>query len=115
MDRFSPSRLVSVAALGLLLMGLGAVHPASAQETDIQTADYDVTELTYPDLRDFEVPEPERVELDNGMIVFLLEDPELPQVTPPPRSGWAPSTNPLRSGASPPLRAPSCAPAEPNR
>ena len=80
MDRFSPSRLLSAMALSLFLMGLGAVHPASAQETDIQTADYDVTELTYPELRDFEVPEPERVELDNGMTIFLLEDPELPQV-----------------------------------
>ena len=80
MDRFSPTRLLSVMALGLLLVGLGALHPASAQETDIQTADYDVTELTYPELRDFDVPEPERVELDNGMTIFLLEDPELPQV-----------------------------------
>ena len=61
-------------------MGLGTVQPASAQEADIQTADYDVTELTYPDLRDFEVPEPERVQLENGMTVFLLEDHELPQV-----------------------------------
>ncbi|WP_233992640.1 M16 family metallopeptidase [Salinibacter altiplanensis] len=80
MDRLFLSRVLSVAALGLALLGLGVVPSASAQETDIQTADYDVTELTYPDLRDFEVPEPERIELDNGMTVFLLEDPELPQV-----------------------------------
>ncbi len=80
MDRFCPSRLLSITALSLFLIGLGAVQPASAQEEDIQTADYDVTELTYPDLRDFEVPEPERVQLENGMTVFLLEDSELPQV-----------------------------------
>ncbi|MEF8796148.1 MAG: pitrilysin family protein [Salinivenus sp.] len=80
MDRFCPSRLLSIAALSLFLIGLGAVQPASAQEEDIQTADYDVTELTYPDLRDFEVPEPERLQLENGMTVFLLEDHELPQV-----------------------------------
>lgn len=80
MDRLCPSRLLFITALSLLLIGLGTVQPASAQEEDIQTADYDVTELTYPDLRDFEVPEPERVELDNGMTIFLLEDPELPQV-----------------------------------
>jgi predicted Zn-dependent peptidase/outer membrane lipoprotein-sorting protein len=80
MDRFCPSRLLSITALSLFLIGLGAARPASAQEEDIQTADYDVTELTYPDLRDFEVPEPERVQLENGMTVFLLEDSELPQV-----------------------------------
>jgi predicted Zn-dependent peptidase/outer membrane lipoprotein-sorting protein len=80
MDRFCPSRLLSIIALSLFLIGLGAAQPASAQEEDIQTADYDVTELTYPDLRDFEVPEPERVQLENGMTVFLLEDSELPQV-----------------------------------
>ena len=80
MDRFSPSRLLSIAALSLLLVGWGAVHPASAQEEEIRTADYDVTKLTYPELRDFEVPEPERVELENGMTIFLLEDSELPQV-----------------------------------
>jgi len=80
MDRFCPSRLLSIIALSLFLIGLGIVQPASAQEADIQTADYDVTELTYPDLRDFEVPEPERVQLENGMTVFLLEDSELPQV-----------------------------------
>ena len=80
MDRFCPSCLLSITALSLFLIGLGAAQPASAQEEDIQTADYDVTELTYPDLRDFEVPEPERVQLENGMTVFLLEDSELPQV-----------------------------------
>ncbi len=80
MNCVHPSRLLSVTVLSLFLIGLGAVHPTLAQEDGIQTADYDVTELTYPDLRDFEVPEPERVELENGMTIFLLEDSELPQV-----------------------------------
>jgi len=87
MDRFCPSRLLSIAVLGLLLTGLGAFSTASAQEQDFQTAEYDVTELTYPDLRDFEVPEPERVELENGMTIFLLEDAELPQVNATARIG----------------------------
>ena len=82
-----PSRLLSITALSLLLIGLCPVQPASAQEDSIQTADYDVTELTYPDLPDFEVPEPERVELENGMTIFLLEDPELPQVNATARIG----------------------------
>jgi zinc protease len=80
MNHFRLSRRLFIAALSLFLIGLGTVQPASAQEEEIQTADYDVTELTYPDLRDFEVPEPERVQLENGMTVFLLEDSELPQV-----------------------------------
>ena len=87
MDRFHPSRLLSIAALSLVLIGLGTVQSAFAQEADIRTADYDVTELTYPDLRDFEVPEPERVELENGMTIFLLEDSELPQVNAVARIG----------------------------
>lgn len=38
------------------------------------------SELTYPPLPELEVPQPTRVELDNGMIVLLLEDHELPLV-----------------------------------
>jgi predicted Zn-dependent peptidase/outer membrane lipoprotein-sorting protein len=87
MDRLCPFRLLSIAALSLVLIGLGTVQSASAQEADIRTADYDVTELTYPDLRDFEVPEPELVELENGMTIFLLEDSELPQVNAVARIG----------------------------
>ena len=87
MNCVHPSRLLSVTVLSLFLIGLCAVQPASAQEDSIQTADYDVTELTYPDLPDFEVPEPERVELENGMTIFLLEDSELPQVNATARIG----------------------------
>ena len=87
MNCVHPSRLLSVTALSLLLIGLCPVQPAPAQEDSIQTADYDVTELTYPDLPDFEVPEPERVELENGMTIFLLEDSELPQVNATARIG----------------------------
>ena len=87
MNCVHPSRLLSVTVLSLCLIGLCAVQPASAQEDSVQTADYDVTELTYPDLPDFEVPEPERVELENGMTIFLLEDSELPQVNTTARIG----------------------------
>ena len=37
-------------------------------------------ELKFPPLRKFEIPEAKRVELDNGMILFLIEDHELPLV-----------------------------------
>lgn len=38
------------------------------------------TELTYPPLRDLVVPEVERVELANGLTLYLLEDHTLPKV-----------------------------------
>ncbi len=79
------SSLTSALA-AVVLFGLAA-HPATAQQNDIRTADYDVQALTYPDLRDFEAPAPERVQLDNGMTVFLLEDRELPQVNAVARIG----------------------------
>ena len=37
-------------------------------------------ELRYPPLPAFDIPQPERVVLDNGMVVMLLEDHELPLV-----------------------------------
>ncbi len=37
-------------------------------------------QLTYPKLGDIEIPEVERVTLDNGMQLFLLEDHELPLI-----------------------------------
>ncbi len=39
-----------------------------------------VGQLTYPPLPDLHIPQPTRVVLDNGMVVFLLEDHELPIV-----------------------------------
>ena len=88
MTRLSFPKTFATLFAAVVVAGL-MVLPASAQQTgeEIRTADYDVSELTYPDLPDFEVPEPTRVELDNGMIVFLLEDPELPQVNAVARIG----------------------------
>jgi zinc protease len=40
-----------------------------------------VDELDYPDLPEFEVPQPLRLELENGMVVILMEDHELPIVS----------------------------------
>ena len=40
-----------------------------------------VDELTYPPLAELEIPEPTRVTLENGMVVLLLEDHELPIVS----------------------------------
>ncbi len=76
-----------------LLIGVAlaawAPPPAAAQApaTEVDTADYNVQDLTYPELRDFDIPDPQRVELDNGMTIFLLEDRELPQVNAAARIG----------------------------
>jgi predicted Zn-dependent peptidase/outer membrane lipoprotein-sorting protein len=72
--------VLTSALIALVLAVVLPAPPVAAQEAEIQTADYDVSALTYPDLPDFDVPEPERVELDNGMTVFLLEDHELPTI-----------------------------------
>jgi zinc protease len=53
----------------LLLSGL----PALAQ---VESA----TALRYPPLSSFDIPRPQRVELENGLVILLLEDHELPLV-----------------------------------
>jgi zinc protease len=40
-----------------------------------------VEELTFPPLPEVHIPEPTRVELDNGMVVLLMEDHELPLIS----------------------------------
>ncbi|MDX1411416.1 MAG: pitrilysin family protein, partial [Nitrospirales bacterium] len=40
-----------------------------------------VNDLTYPPLAELVIPEPTRVTLENGMVVLLLEDHELPLVS----------------------------------
>ena len=75
-------RLLSLCALAVLLAA-----PALAQKH--------YTEIEYPPLPDFEVPEATRLELDNGMIVYLIEDRELPLVNLSARIGvgsvWEPA------------------------
>jgi zinc protease len=58
--------LVLAAALALPMM-------AGAQATRVD-------ELRYPPLPAFEIPRPQRVVLDNGLVIMLLEDHELPLV-----------------------------------
>jgi len=40
-----------------------------------------IKDLTYPPLNKFDIPEPDRFVLDNGLTVYLLEDHTLPQVS----------------------------------
>lgn len=61
-------------ALSLVAAGPWAV-PSSAQQVATH-----VDEITYPPLRQFDIPQPERHELSNGMVVLMLEDHEMPLV-----------------------------------
>jgi zinc protease len=56
----------------LLIFSFGLAGQVDAQKSYKQ--------LKYPPLRAFQIPKPERVVLDNGLIVFLIEDHELPLV-----------------------------------
>ena len=70
---FPTGRLCRPLALILLCLATGffGIRPAEAQVTRAE-------ELVYPPLPEVEMPVPQRVVLDNGMVVMLLEDPELP-------------------------------------
>jgi zinc protease len=66
--------MLRVALLGLL--ALVAVSPARAQDD----AKFDPKTLTTPPLRRVQVPKPERYVMPNGIVVFLLENHDLPVV-----------------------------------
>lgn len=71
------SRLTgALLALAALTLILAPAVPAAAAEKPATTVD----QIEYPPLPAQEVPQPTRVELDNGMVVMLLEDHELPLV-----------------------------------
>ena len=65
--------LAGLSMAGLLTAGLLApAMPAAAQK--------DYRELEFPPLNDIEVPTPTRVVLDNGIILYLVEDRRLPMI-----------------------------------
>jgi zinc protease len=69
--------LPALACAALLSALLLPVSPAAAQAPrPAERPD----ELKYPSLPELEIPQPQRVVLDNGMVVMLLEDHELPLV-----------------------------------
>lgn len=97
MQLFRP-RTTILSGFGVLLV-VGLLIPASALAQErgktVRTADYDVQELTFPALHDFDVPEPRRVRFDNGMTLFLLEDHELPQINAVARIGTGSAYEPV--------------------
>ncbi|MEM9116464.1 MAG: pitrilysin family protein [Cyanobacteria bacterium P01_F01_bin.56] len=69
------SLLLGVISLATVLTLGWSPAPASAV-----TAQH-YTELEFPPLRDIQIPDFERYELSNGLVVYLMEDHELPLVT----------------------------------
>ena len=67
------STRLKVATLGLMLAGLVySAMPVAAQK--------DYRELEFPPLNDIVTPTPTRVVLDNGIILYLVEDRRLPMI-----------------------------------
>ena len=75
MTTHSKKSLIShgLAFAGLAVALLLAATPVTAQVTKAD-------EIEYPPMPSVEMPQPERVVLDNGMVLLLLEDDELPLV-----------------------------------
>ncbi len=70
-------RFIAFLTIPLLLLGLSfSTGPAEAKVTPKHYSD-----LTFSELPEIQIPDYQRVELDNGMIVYLMEDHELPLVS----------------------------------
>lgn len=63
----------------LLLVGTLLLVICSAQTVAAAPAKF-YTDLEFPPLRELELPDYERYELDNGIVVYLFEDHELPLI-----------------------------------
>ncbi len=74
-----PRRWVSMAILALLGAGLGLLLGWPAPANALTPRHFD--ELSFPDLPQVQVPDFERYQLANGLVVYLMEDHELPLVS----------------------------------
>jgi hypothetical protein len=78
-------RTIAVTAIVALMPLAAAMAQVPDNYRDIKT----------PALHQFKIPQTKRVQLANGMVIYLMEDHELPliRVTPPPtRPVWSAST-----------------------
>lgn len=66
-------KTAAVLATTLFIGGLFTAESALAQVKDHR-------EIKTPPLRSFSLPQPKRIQLDNGMVIFLQEDKELPLI-----------------------------------
>jgi zinc protease len=65
-----PSALRPLLLAASLLMFIGSAFGQATSVNDIKT----------PPLRSFSMPQPKRIQLSNGMIIFLMEDHDLPLI-----------------------------------
>lgn len=72
-DRILPFVFLTTATLALLLT---VPKPSPAQA--VEPKPYE--ELTFPPLGEIQIPDYERYELDNGLVVYLMEDHDLPLI-----------------------------------
>jgi zinc protease len=63
--------------LAAVVIALAAAGTLAAQQKPATS----YKNLTYPPLHNIQVPKPERIQLPNGIVLFLLEDHEIPTVT----------------------------------
>ena len=61
-----------------VLASCAALAAALAAPAMAQVKDY--RQLKFPEMRPFAIPQPQRIVLDNGMVVMLLENHELPLI-----------------------------------
>lgn len=91
--RFFVKRCLVLSALALILFSSHATAQNPANSPPVPAKEYQ--RLKFPKLRDIQIPEPARFVLENGMIVYLMEDHELPvfNVTARIRTGsrWEPA------------------------
>ncbi|MEL7069083.1 MAG: pitrilysin family protein [Cyanobacteria bacterium J06581_3] len=73
-DRFLPFLFIAVATFAMLVT-LSWPKPAQA----IEAKPYE--ELVFPPLGDIQIPDYERYELENGLVVYLMEDHDLPLIS----------------------------------
>jgi zinc protease len=67
----SLSRYAALAAATMMTLASGALVGQVSDYRDIKS----------PPLRAFSIPQPKRIQLDNGMVIFLEEDHELPLIS----------------------------------
>ena len=73
-NRLLPLLFLAAATVSVLLT---LAHPKPAQAVEAKPYE----ELAFPPLGEVQIPEYERYELDNGLVVYLMEDHDLPLVS----------------------------------
>jgi zinc protease len=77
MNQKPPSKYLTWLGLALITITLVVISHGVA----LAQAPRHYTELTFPPLPEIQLPDYERYELDNGMVVYLVEDHQLPLVS----------------------------------